>query len=101
MMIFPPQVYANVLASVRMQVPAPIFLHEAHSDDKAKRNDGYRKPETVVDVAGRNHKTKRHGWHHSSNPTHPQVVRNGQSGVANSSGKHLDRPSVVLGVGVG
>jgi hypothetical protein len=51
----------NVLASVSMQVPASGFLHAAHLDNKAGRNGYYRIPETVVDVARRNHQTERHG----------------------------------------
>src|ERR1700733_12323012 len=75
MMTLPPRLYANVLASLRIQVPAPGFLHAAHSDTKAEGNDYYRIPETVVDVARRNHQTERHGRQQSSYPTHPRMVR--------------------------
>src|SRR5580658_5481775 len=89
MMISPPRLYANVLASISMKIPAPGFLHAAHSNENAERNDYYWIPETVIDVARRNHQTKCHGWQQSSNPAHCRMVGDGQGGVANSCGKHF------------
>src|SRR5271166_6467375 len=90
MMTLPPRLYTNVPASIGMQVSAPVFLHEAHSDHKAEPSNEHRKPETVVNVPRSHHKTERHGRQKSSEPTHSRMVRHGQSRVANSRGKHLD-----------
>jgi hypothetical protein len=88
-MSLPLRLYADVLVSVGVQVSAPGFLQVAHSNEKAERNDDYWIPETVVDVARRNHQTKCHGWQQSSNPAHCRMVGDGQGGVANSRGKHF------------